>query len=236
MSARVTARVQSAIAEYGAGNVVLLALHRLLERLPFPAGVERLHIVAQPVPAVPAPPARRGRDIAVRPLGAGDPALAVITRLPGELADRFAQGARCLGAFRGHELLGWLWFVTVEYRDFTHPVDFELHPQATTAWDFDVYVRPDARLTAAFARLWEVACDELRARGVRQSLSAISAYNPASLRAHRRLGMRPFGSLLVVQFGPLRAVLSRHFHPRIAWSLRAGFRTRLRVEAPPPTE
>jgi len=225
-------RIRAARAEYGGLDALLLALQRLARLLSPEAVLERLFLVAQPVPRTRAVSLRRGQAIHVRPLPPGDPALATFTRVPAEISDRFAQGAICLGAFRGEELLGWLWFTTGAFRDHTHPVAFELTPAATTAWDFDVYVRPEARLTATFARLWEAAFDTLRSQGVGQTLSAISAYNPASLRAHRRLGMAPFGSLLVLRLGPLRAVVSRRFRPHWQLSLRPGFRATFRLDAP----
>ncbi|MBL8201847.1 MAG: GNAT family N-acetyltransferase [Chromatiales bacterium] len=224
--------MRSACDEYGVVDATLLALQRTLRLLSPDAVLERLYIVAQPVPRTPAASLRRGQAILVRPLLPGDPALAAFTRIPAEVTDRFAQGAVCLGAFRGTELLGWLWFTVGAFRDHTHPVAFELAPPGTTAWDFDVYVRPEARLTAAFARLWEAAFDALRDRGVNQTLSAISAYNPASLRAHRRLGTTPFGSLLVLRLGRLQAVFSRHFRPHSRLSFRADFRATFRLDAP----
>lgn len=228
----ITVRLKGMISDYGAVDGLLLALQRAV-RLLFPAAViERQYIVAQPVPPTPAPLLRRGRDIEVRRIQPGDPALTGFTRVPAEVAERFAQGAVCLGAFRGSELLGWLWFTIGSFRDYTHPVDFALQPAATTAWDFDVYVRPEARLTAAFARLWEAAFDALRERGVSRTLSAISAYNPASLRAHRRLGTRAFGSVLMVRFGRLSAFCSRRFQPHLQASLRPGFRATFRLDAP----
>ncbi len=234
MVAKATARIARAFADYGLINSVLLGLQRLLQELAPSSVIERLYIVAQPVPAEPARNSRRGQHIEVRPITAEDPAVRSFPRYPEELADRFLQGAVCLGAFRGEELLGWLWFVPDAFRDFTHPVGFTLLPPGTAAWDFDVFVRPDARLTATFARLWESAFASLRARGIRQSLSAISAYNPASLRAHHRLGTTPFGSILVVRLGRLRIVAcSAGIRPRWQWSLSRDFRAELTVYAPP---
>lgn len=233
----IAARLRSACDDYGTIDAALLVLQRLVRRVSPPAVIERLHIVAQPVPRTRDGNGRRGQSIQVRPLGPGDPTLATFTRIPAELTDRFAQGAVCLGAFRGTDLLGWLWFTVGAFRDHTHPVAVELTPAAATAWDFDVYVRPEARFTAAFARLWEAAFDALRERGVSQTLSAISAYNPASLRAHRRLGTAPFGSLLVLRLGRLQAVLSRQFEPHWQASLQPDFLATFRVPAPaPPTE
>ena len=171
----------------------------------------------------------------MRRLDKSDPSLVTFMRVPTEIEDRFAQGAICLGAFRGTDLIGWLWFVIGEFRDHTLPVGFRLEPAGKTAWDFDVYVHPEARMSAAFARLWEAAFEALRERGVTQTLSAISAYNPASLRAHRRLGATPFGSIVVVRLGQFQAVWSRKFRPHLQWSRRLQFCARVIIEAQPYT-
>ena len=162
----------------------------------------------------------------------GESALATVVRVPADIADRFAQGAWGFGAFRGNELLGWLWFIPGAYRDFSDPINFELEPPATTAWDFDIYVRPDARLTATFSCLWAAAFEALRAGGVTHTLSEISAFNPASLGAHRRLGAVAFGSVVMVRLGRFQALCSRRFRPHLQWSLHPEFRARLKIEVP----
>ncbi len=232
MIASAKSRIASALADYGFVNSVLYGLHRFLQRLAPANIVERLYIVAQPVPAGPGPGVRRGQQIEIRTITAGDPAIRTFTRTPGELADRFAQGAVCLGAFRGDELLGWLWFATGAFQDYTYPVTFTLHPAHCVAWDFDVYVRPEARFSAAFARLWEAAFTQLRSQGINQTLSAISAYNPASMRAHHRLGTVTLGSIFVLRTGKLQAVWSATFRPHSQWSSRPGFRAKLSIKAP----
>ena len=226
------ARLRGVLAEYGAANAVLLTLQRLVRTVAPTAVIERRYIVAQPVPAVPTGTPRRGQHLQVRRLVPGESALATVVRVPADIADRFAQGACGFGAFRGDELLGWLWFIPGGYRDFSDPINFELEPPATTAWDFDIYVRPEARLSATFACLWAAAFEALRAGGVTHTLSEISAFNPASLGAHRRLGAVAFGSVVMVRLGRFQALCSRTFRPHLQWSLQRTFRARLRIEAP----
>ena len=225
-------RLRSVLNEYGAANAVLLTLQRLVRTVAPTAVIERRYIVAQPVPARPTGTPRRGQHLTVRRLLPGEAALATVVRVPADITDRFAQGATGFGAFRGDELLGWLWFIPGAYRDFSDPIDFELEPAATTAWDFDVFVRPEARLTATFACLWEAAFEALRASGVTQTLSEISAFNPASLGAHRRLGAVAFGSVVMLRLGRFQALCSRSFRPHLQWSFQPTFRARLRIAAP----
>jgi hypothetical protein len=83
------------------------------------------------------------------------------------------------------------------------------------SWDFDVYLRPDQRLGPGFARLWDTANAYLRERGVRWSVSRISAFNPRSLAAHARLGTRRIGSAIFLCLGRLQVALSSippHIH------------------------
>lgn len=230
MISGLTSRLHHAFGEYGVANTFLFALHRLVQKFRHDAVFERLYIVDQPVPSVAGPPVRGGALIEVRAIRPGDPALRTFTRIPDDLADRYVQNASCLGVFRAGELLGWLWFVPGVFRDFEHPITFNMRPADRTAWDFDIYVRPEARLSAAFARLWEAAFQALRDLGVTHTLSAISAYNPASLGAHRRLGTRAIGSILVVRLGRFQAVCSRRFPPRLQWSFRSDFQAALLVD------
>ena len=79
------------------------------------------------------------------------------------------------------------------------------------------------------ARAW---FETMRDRGIRQTLSAISAYNPASLRAHRRLGCTVLGSIAVIRIGRFQAVCSRRFKPTLQWSVRKRFLASLAITAP----
>jgi len=231
-TSRLPSRLRRVLDEYGAANAVLLTLQQLVRTVAPTAIIERRYIVAQPVPARPAGIPRRGQHLSVRRLSPGEPALNTVIRVPGDIPDRFAQGAVGFGAFRGDELLGWLWFIPGAYRDFNDPINVELTPPATTAWDFDIYVRPEARLTAAFACLWGAAFEAMRVAGVTQTLSEISAFNPASLGAHRRLGAIVFGSVLMLRLGRFQALCSRSFRPHLQWSLQQTFRARLVIAAP----
>jgi len=67
---------------------------------------------------------------------------------------------------------------------------------------------PEARGGLTFVRLWDEANAYLRGHGIAWSVSRISAFNPESLAAHRRLGARRISSALFLRIGDLQLLLS----------------------------
>jgi len=191
------------------------AIARALERVSF--GALRLinyQFVAQPVaPEDGVAPGRSG-SIELRRLGRDDPLVAQFPRPPEVIAKRFRDGAHCLAAVKAGRLVGFLWYMEREYLEDEVRSCYRFNP-ATAVWDFDVYVDPEFRLGRLFARLWEVAHRDLRAAGYRWTISRISAFNPASLAAHARLGARRLGGAVFLVAGPLQvsfASIAPHFH------------------------
>lgn len=183
-------------------DACLYWLGRLLVRVS--GGRWRLHryrYVAQYMAPQPLPNARlRGRDIAIHLHTAPCPVAMPWPRPPGVIASRQAQGACSLVALRRGTLAGFLWLIDGAYQEDEVRARFCL-ASAEACWDFDVWVAPDERLGMVFARLWEAARVQLRARGVRWSCSRISAFNPASLRAHAAIGLVPLGAALFLRCG-----------------------------------
>ena len=210
-------RLQRAVQEYGFWNLVLFAAHRALKRVSSRLGVERYLIVAQPVPAP--LDSRRGRGFVTRRLESDEEILLTFQRAPGEINDRFAQGAICFGAFSEDKLVGWIWLAFDRFREFDVPVEFILPDKGHAAWDMDVFVLPDYRFRPVFPRLWEAAANEMRSRGICWSISQISAYNPASLSAHRRLQARELGSITFLYAGSLRVVFGGKLGPLVGVSV-----------------
>lgn len=189
---------------FGGRDGILYTVDRLLARLTPRWRLVRYLLVAQPVPDKPLLPATRGRTIAVRPMTEGEPAFESLPIAPDKARDRFAQGALCLGAFRDGTAIGCLWFAFDGYEEDEIACRFVPEPPAETAWDFDVYVDPSERTGLAFARLWDEANAVMRARGVRASVSRISAFNPGSLTAHARLGAAPCGTVTALRLGSVQ--------------------------------
>ncbi len=222
-------RVRQTVRQIGWYNGAWYALSVLFFRL---SGgrwqVFKYRFMAQAVARAPLSPAR-GRAIDVRELRAGETP-AAMARPGAVLAQRFAQGARCLGAFRAGELLGFLWFTLAPYQEDEVRARFVPAP-ARAGWDFDVEVLREHRLGFAFARLWDEANRLLAARGVLWSCSRISAFNAASLAAHKRLGALELGGAVFICCGSwqwMAATISPYVH----LSRGPGSFPHLRLEPP----
>jgi GNAT superfamily N-acetyltransferase len=184
---------------------------RVLER--FSGGrlrIVKYRLVAQPIgraagPALRADPATVMQDI---PQGAA--LAAAFPRPPEIIARRYEAGATCTAALVRGEFAGFIWLQRGRYEEDEVRCSFVLETPAICVWDFDVYVEPRYRIGRTMARLWGHVDAEQAARGVRWSFSRISAFNPASLASHARLGIVDCGSALFFVAGPLQlSVLPR---------------------------
>lgn len=91
-------------------------------------------------------------------------------------------------------------------------------PDGGAVWDFDVAILPQYRMSRLFSYLWSRASSELAAQGIRHSVSRVSAFNGASLAAHRRLGARIVGKALFVCIGQcqlMRSTVPPRWH--VSW-------------------
>lgn len=194
------------IAGLGIVSGTLYSIDRALQRLTGRCRIYRYILVAQPVPQRPVLNARRGRSIAVRQVGANDPALAAMP-LSGEVIRyRFAQNALCFGAFQDGDMIGCLWLRLGSYLE--DEVRCRFAPPEGAAWDFDVYIAPERRSSFAFTRLWDEANAYLREHGIGWSFSRISAFNPHSMTSHERMGARPTGTATYLRLGSWQLMLS----------------------------
>lgn len=114
------------------------------------------------------------------------------------LAARYAQGAVCLVLLRGteladSELAGYAWLLRGACQEDEVRARFVL-PDPASSWDCDVWIAPAERAGLAFARLWEEVNAVLHLDHVRWTCSRISAFNPASLHAHARIGTVRLGT------------------------------------------
>lgn len=192
--------IQQTLAQLGWLNGCLYLLDRVLARLTADRiALFKYQFVAQPVGRERLD-RQRGASITVQLLTRREQLPPAYPRPAAVLDQRYAQGAQSLAAWRGDELIGFLWLLVGVYHE--DEVRARYCPCAAhVAWDFDVYVRPEDRLGWAFLRLWEEARRLLQARGVHWSCSRISAFNPASLRAHARLGAVKLGSATFLRCG-----------------------------------
>lgn len=214
-------RCKRTVAELGAADALWYSLHRLFASLSPRCSLYKYYFVAQPVPPGPLLPAHRGRAVNVRPVEPGDEVLRHFPPPPAVIRARYGQGALCLAAFREQKLLGYAWVIHGPYEEDEVRSRFVPLPAGGSAWDFDVYLDPSERLTPAFARLWDEINAHFRRRGVTWTMSRISAFNPASIAAHRRLGGHIVGRALYVVFGRWQLTLAT-VRPYIHLSSGAG--------------
>lgn len=161
----------------------------------------RYCIYAQPVLETALTPPRRGRDIAILEASEETALNTDFGRPVSVVADRLKQGARCLLAVRGSNLVGFQWFTTQHYLEDEVRCRFEITPADHCAWDFDIYVAPEERMRPVFSLLWDRCNAELRLAGIETCLSRISTYNLSSKKSHERLGAKQVGWLACLVAG-----------------------------------
>lgn len=171
----------------------------------------RYHFVAQPVPEMRSDQgSHTSAKTVVRPVSAGDPITTSFPRPTTVINNRFANGNTCLVAETNERFAGFLWLACETYEEDEVRCRYVLTQPTRCAWDYDVYVEPDFRIGRTFFRLWEAANAHLAAQGIQWSLSRISAFNPASLAAHRRLGIQKIASASFLKCGAMQlSILNR---------------------------
>lgn len=227
----IVSRLQSTFSSLGWNNGLWYLLGQMLHRVNPSWNIYKYCLVAQPV----APQARlsghQGASIEVRQILEHDRAITTMARPAGVIAQRFQQGAVCLGAFKSDELVGYLWLQLGPYKEDEVRCRFIPQPEHQAAWDFDIFVEPKQRIGFTFAKLWDAADALMRARGIRWTMSRISAFNPASLAAHKKLGLKYVGGAIYFVLGNAQITVS-NLVPYMHVSLSAARYPTLRVDAP----
>ena len=202
---RVLSFIKESVTSLGLANGLLLALARSLDVAT--RGRCRLfkyYFVAQPVPTGATATFSRSAQTRIFMASPGEGIIKRLPRPPEVIARRFADGSICFIAARAETLVGFLWIKRESYREDEVRCLYVLQPAAQLAWDFDAYVDPQFRMTRAFAQLWEAANAFLREQGCRWSISRISAFNAASLAAHKRLGTVHLHTGIFLVAGPVQ--------------------------------
>lgn len=213
--------IGASIRELGLTNYLCYALDRLAGTLRLPVRIIRYLFVAQPVAAGPHLPERRGRNIEISLASRGNAALADLPLDDEVLAFRFEQGAICFVARQDGKTIGCLWLAFDTFREDEVDCLYRMDANDAAAWDFDVYVAPEARTGLAFLKLWDSANAFMRERGIGWSISRISAHNTGSLKVHEKMGIQQIGSATFVRFGGVQLFLSR-LKPYVYLSTRSG--------------
>jgi len=166
------------------------------------ARLVRYYLVAQPIHGEAAcRPSAKNPIVELTP---DDPLIPHFPRPPEVIARRMRDKAQCFVARSGDEFTGFLWLAYGAYDEDEVRCRYELADADTCVWDYDVHVEPKHRIGRTFARLWDAANAHLSARGMRWSISRISAFNPTSLAAHGRLGIDRLCSATFLCIGPLQ--------------------------------
>ena len=226
-------RIKENIDQLGVVNALLYQLSRVLNKVS--GGHVRLikyNIVAQPVPAVTSNNLRPSTSSPVRLVTAADPVVVHFPRPQTVIFSRFESGAMCFVAEVRSKFAGYLWLAFRGYDEDEVRCRYELASPEISIWDYDVYVDPEFRMGRTFARLWEAANMELASRNIDWSYSRISAFNPGSVAAHRRLGIRNLFTATFVCFGSMQlALLGVSPFVHLSWSSASKPLLRLKVPA-----
>lgn len=219
---------------FGVLNGGLYLLDRMATRL-FGGRIRiiRYLLVAQPVPpeAAGAPVSVVAGRSRIRPVLPGDPVERAFPRPADVIALRQSTGATCIIAEVSDRFAGFIWLARDQYEEDEVRCTYVLAEPLSSAWDYDVYVTPEFRLGRTLSRLWSAANAHLASDGVRWSFSRISSFNPDSVAAHARLGIRTVGHATFLRLGPVQIMLADR-PPYVHLSLGAAARPRLLLTPP----
>ncbi len=216
----------------GWANGLLYLVARILHKLSIgKVFMVRYIFFAQPVPDAghrgPHDQVIRG----VRQVDANDPIVRDFPRPAPVITRRFEAGATCFVAESRDRFSGFLWFQRNAYEEDEVRCRYELYPPERCVWDYDVYVEPEFRMGRTFSRLWQAANAHLAEKKVEWSISRISAFNPNSLAAHRRMGIRALTTATFIVIGSLQiSLLGRS--PFIHFGASARTRPVLKLSPP----
>jgi hypothetical protein len=215
--------------EFGIGLGLLYSIDRLLSRLSSGLGLYVYEIMAQPIVGRDLLPAALAKSVEFEDIRSGHPDLERVETPTEVKCARFAQGAKCLAAYRRGKMLGYIWWCGHSYLEDEVGCTYVLDEQAQSVFDFDLYVIPEQRLGIAFAAIWHGANARLREQGVRFSCSRVSRFNLASRKAHARLGARPLGWATFLKVGKVRFMVST-IRPFLALAPSAGHAICLKID------
>ena len=197
--------LRALVSELGAPLAVLYAIHIALGRIS--GGRARLvpyAFTAQPIGHAEGVAVRADPGTVIRLASNDDPMVAAFPRPPDVLAIRYRRGAQCYAAIVKGRFAGHIWIRRDHYDEDEVRCRYVLAAPHNSVWDFDVYVVPEYRLGRTLARLWQAVDAALAEQGVQWTFSRISLFNPASLKAHARLGAVRVSSAVFVVLGRLQ--------------------------------
>lgn len=213
--------IAESVKRYGLLDGVLYLINRLSAR--FLRGflrISRYQFLAMPTDAAIPSPRRLGKDLETRCLSSTEVAGLGLSRPASVIGSRIEQGSRCLGAFNNEQFLGFIWLQSSSYLEDEVRCRYILPTSEECAWDYDLYIDPAFRKSAAFLILWKDALNYLSEAGKKWSLSRVSVFAPESLRAHLRMGAIRAGSAFFLSVSRLQ-LMAASLPPYIHFSWRS---------------
>ena len=223
-----TRPISSALSEFGLGSGLLYLTSRLLDRVKAPFRLHFYELMAQPVRTSPVLPANLLRNMELREIGQGDPALFYMPVSQEKLQDRFTMPTVCLGAFQNGRIIAYMWLCFGGYEEDEVRCRFVPAPEDKAVWDFDFYVFPEDRLGIGFVSLWDFANALLSARGYTHSCSRVNKFNLQSRKSHKHFDWKSVGSALFLK-GRNWQAMAATLPPYVSLSLTPDSRPVLRV-------
>ena len=225
-STSLVSRLASPFREFGTVPGALYLADRLLRKVSSGARIYLYELMVQPIADQALLRSSLIRNMEFRLIPDNDPLIAAMPARPEVKEARFAQGAKCFGAFRNGQLVAYLWYCTNVYREDEVRCAYVLAARQDSVFDFDLYVLPEHRLGVAFAALWHGANVHLRGLGFCRSYSRVTWFNTASRRSHSRLGGKRVGVACFFVLGRLECMVSTPGPlVRVTWGKR-----RIRLE------
>jgi len=192
-------RISGPFKEFGWSAGTLYILHRVLSSISSRLGLYAYEFMVQPIDGRPLLPPNLSKSLTFEQIGPGHPDIAQMPAREDIKARRFEQGAQCLGAYRKGQLIGYLWYATGRYEEDEVRCDYILVDEASSVFDFDLYVLPQHRLGLGFQGIWHGANQDFAKRGIRYTFSRLTRFNVASRRAHAHLGWKRIGIGIFLQ-------------------------------------
>lgn len=201
-------RIKQTIEELGTVNGLFYLVAQILSKVSRGrVRLVRYYLVAQPVPVAGNLVGKPNSQSVIDFIAPCDPVVAAFPRPPEVITRRFEAGYQCLVAKYAERFAGFIWFARDRYEEDEVRCCYELLQPDQSAWDFDVYVEPSFRIGRTFGRLWDAANQHLAAEGVKWSFSRISAFNPNSIKVHRRLGIQTIFTATFLCCGPFQLTI-----------------------------
>jgi hypothetical protein len=192
-------------------------------------GLYLYEFMVQPIGDKPLLPAGLRKNLTAKEINRGDPDLEKMPARAEIREARFQQGARCIGAYRKGQLVGYSWYCTKRYAEDEVRFTYELTEKETSIFDFDLYVLPEHRAGLGFLSVWHSVNELLAPVGVRYTFSRLTRFNLASRRAHAHLGWKRIGTAVILKVGSLQ-LLAATMPPFFRFTWTDGQRMKLRLQ------